>query len=96
MGYGWWKWETASEASSSSVGALHGLFFFSFISSPLDEVLQLAFVLLVELGVEDFGDLIFGFAIHVEQRWRWLDAVRNSIWSWWFEDKDMEDWVDGL
>ena len=47
-----------------------GFFFSSFISSPLDEVLQLAFVLLVKLGVKDFGDLIFRFAIDVDQRQR--------------------------
>ena len=38
-----------------------GFFFGSFVASPLDEVLQLAFVLSVELGVEDLGDLVFGF-----------------------------------
>ena len=58
-----------------------GFFFCSFISSPLDEVLQLAFVLSVKLGVEDFGDLVFGFAVDVDWRWRWLDAVRNGVWS---------------
>ena len=49
--------------------------------SPLDEVLLLAFVLLVELGVEDFGDLIFGFAVNVDWRQKWLDAVRDGVWS---------------
>ena len=38
-----------------------GFFFSSFVSSLLDEVLQLAFVSSVELRVEDFGDLIFRF-----------------------------------
>ena len=56
-----------------------GFFFCSFISSLVDEVLQFAFVLLVDLGVEDFGDLIFGFAIDVDWRWRWLDVVRNGV-----------------
>ena len=58
-----------------------GFFIGSFISSPFDEVLQLAFVLLVELGVEDFGDLIFGFAVDIDQRQRWLDTIGNGIWS---------------
>ena len=52
-----------------------GLFFSSFVSSPFDEVLQLAFVLLVELGVEDFRDFVFRFAIDIDRRWRWLDVV---------------------
>ena len=62
-------------------GDPRGFFFGSFVSSPLDEVLQLAFVLLVELGVKDFGDLVFGFAINIDQRQRWLDAVGNGVWS---------------
>ena len=37
-----------------------GFFFYSFISSPLDEVLQFAFVSLVELGVEDLEILYLG------------------------------------
>ena len=56
-------------------------FFSSFISSPFDEVLQLAFVLLAELGVEDFGDLIFRFTVDIDQRWRWLDAVGDGVQS---------------
>ena len=58
-----------------------GFFFSSFISSPFDEVLQLAFVSSVELGVEDFGDLVFGFAVDVDRRQRWLDAVGDGVWS---------------
>ena len=56
-------------------------FFSSFVSSPLDEVLQFSFVSSVKLGVEDFGDLIFGFAVDVDQRWRWLDAVGDGVQS---------------
>ena len=62
-------------------GDRQGFFFSSFISSPFDEVLQLAFVLLVELGVKDFGDLIFGFTIDIDWRWRWLDAIGNGVQS---------------
>ena len=62
-------------------GDSRGFFFCSFISSPLDEVLQLAFVLSLELGVEDFGGLIFGFTIDVDWRQRWLDVVRDGVWS---------------
>ena len=49
------------------------------MSSPFDEVLQLAFVLSVELGVEDFRDLVFRFAVDIDWRWRWLDAVRDGV-----------------
>ena len=62
-------------------GDPQGFFFSSFVSSPFDKVLQLAFVLSVELGVKDFGDLVFGFTIDVDQRWRWLDAVRDGVQS---------------
>ena len=58
-----------------------GFFFSSFVSSPLDKVLQLVFVLLVELEVEDFRDLVFGFAVVVDLRQRWLDAVGDGVWS---------------
>ena len=60
-------------------GDQQGVFFSSFVDSPLDEVLQFAFVLLVKLGVEDFGDLVFRFAIDVGWRRRWLDAVRDGV-----------------
>ena len=58
-----------------------GFFFSSFISSPLDEVLQLAFISLVKLGVENFGDLIFRFTIDVDWGWRLLDVVWDCVWS---------------
>ena len=62
-------------------GDPQGFFFGSFVSSPLDKVLQLAFVSLVELGVEDFRDLVFGFAIDIDWRWGWLDVVGDGVWS---------------
>ena len=71
-----------------------GFFFSSFVFSPLGEVLQLAFVLLVELGVKDFGDLVFGFTVNVDWRQRWLDVVWDGVWSCWFEDRNMKDRVD--
>ena len=54
-------------------------FFGSFISSPFDKVLQLAFVLSVELGVKDFRDLVLGFTVNVDQRQRWLDVVISAL-----------------
>ena len=62
-------------------GNPQGFFFGSFVSSPLDEVLQLAFVLLVELGVKDLGDLVFWFAVDVDWRRRWLNAVGDGVRS---------------
>ena len=56
-------------------------FFCSFISSPLDEVLQFAFVSSVELEVKDFRDFVFRFAVDIDRRWRWLDLVRDGTWS---------------
>ena len=58
-----------------------GFFFGSFESSPFDEVLQLAFVSSVELGVEDFRDFVFGFALNIDWRRRWLDAVGDGVQS---------------
>ena len=55
-------------------------FFGSFVSSPFDKVLQLAFVLSVELGVEDFGDL-FGFTVDIDRKRRWLDVVGDGVRS---------------
>ena len=62
-------------------GNPQGFFFGSFVSSPLDEVLQLAFVSSVELGVEDFRDLVFMFAIDVDRRPRWLNVVGDGVRS---------------
>ena len=62
-------------------GDPQGFFFGSFVSSPFDKVLQLAFVSSVELGVKDFRDLIFGFAVDIDRRWRWLDAVGGGVQS---------------
>ena len=62
-------------------GNPQGFFFGSFVSSPLDEVLQLAFVSSVELGVEDLGDLVFWFAVNVDRRRRWLNAVGDGVRS---------------
>ena len=56
-------------------GNPRGFFFGSFVSSPLDEVLQLAFVLSVKLGVENLRDLVFGFTVDVDWGQRWLNAV---------------------
>ena len=58
-----------------------GFFFGFFVSSPLDEVMQLAFVLLVKLGVEYFRNLVFRFAVDINWRQRWLDVVRDGVWS---------------
>ena len=58
-----------------------GFFFGSFVSSPLDEVLPLAFVSSVELRVKDLRDLVFGFTIDVDWRWRWLDVVGDGVQS---------------
>ena len=62
-------------------GDPQGFFFGSFIFSPLDEVLQLAFVSSVELGVKDFGDLVFRFAVDVDWGQRWLNAVGDGVRS---------------
>ena len=45
---------------------------------------------MIELGVEDLGDLILGLAIDFDWRGRWLDAVRYDVGCSGFELRDME------
>ena len=80
--YNWWKLETASEVCSSSMAEIHDDSS-SVLLYPahLMRYCNFAFVLSVKLGVEDFGDLIFGFIIDVDWRWRWLDAVGDGVQS---------------
>ena len=55
-----------------------GVFFCSFISSPLNKVLQLALVLLVKLGVKDSEILCLGSPLTLTRGgggWMWLGIV---------------------
>jgi hypothetical protein len=52
--------------------------------------LELAAVSLVELGVEDFRNLVFRFSIDDDWRRRRLFAIRNSVRNWRLECRHME------
>ena len=53
----------------------------TFVSGPLDKVLKLTLAMLVDLGVKDFGDLIFRFNINDDGRLRWCDLIGEVIQS---------------
>ena len=53
----------------------------TFVSGPLDKVLELTLVTLVDLGVKDFGDLVFGFTINDDGRLWWCDSIWEVVWS---------------
>jgi hypothetical protein len=46
------------------------------------------------LGVKDFGDLVFWFPIDCDGWGRWLNSVRDGVRSCGFELGDMENRVD--
>ena len=58
-----------------------GFILSTFVSRPLDKVLKLTLAMLVDLGVKDFGDLIFGFTINDDGRLRWCDSIWEVIRS---------------
>ena len=58
-----------------------GFVLHTFISGPLDKVLKLTLVTLVNLGVKDFRDLVFGFTINDDGRLQWCDLVGEVVWS---------------
>ena len=45
---------------------------------------------MIELGVEDFGNLILGLTINFNWQRRWLDTVRYDVGCSGFELRDME------
>lgn len=67
-----------------------GFFVSTFVSQPVDQVLELAFSPLVNLGVEDFRYLEFLFSVDLNGRQRSLRAVRNWVRSGWLEHGDVE------
>jgi hypothetical protein len=52
--------------------------------------LELAAVSLVELGVEDFRNLIFRFSIDYDWWRQRLFAIQKGVWNCWLECRDME------
>ena len=53
----------------------------TFVSGPLDKVLELTLATLVDLGVKDFRDLVFRFAINDDGKLRWHDSIWEVVRS---------------
>ena len=66
------------------------------ITGPLNQVLELAFVLFVYLGVKDQGYFIFQFPINDD--WGVRDGVltREGVWSCRFNHGDVENWMSRM
>ena len=71
-----------------------GFFIHTFITGPLNQVLEFAFASFVYLGVKDQGYFIFQFPIDDDRRVRDGVLTREGIWSCRFDHGDMENWVD--
>ena len=74
-----------------------GLLISTAIPGPVDEIQQLAVTAaLVDLRVEDLGDLKFQLAIYEDrQGWR-LYSVRDQVQGCRFQHQDVEHRVDGM
>src|SRR5882724_9174733 len=50
-------------------------------------------MMLVNLGVKDFGNFKFWFIINSDWQGWGLNTIRNQIWSCWIQHREMENWV---
>ena len=67
------------------------------ISGPPDEIEEwTCLAATVDLGVEDFGDLVLLFSVDLDRRWRRLDAVGDGVRSGGLELRDVEDGMNGV
>ena len=71
-----------------------GFFICTFITHPLNQVLELAFASFVYLGVKDRGYFIFWFSVNDDWRVGNRVPTREGIWSCGFDHGDVENWVD--
>ena len=72
-----------------------GSFFISaLITCPVDKIQYFAgSLMVVNLGVEDFGDFEFWFVID-NNWWGWrLNMIRDWVWDCWFQHGYMKNWV---
>ena len=66
----------------------------TFVTGPLNQVLELAFAPFVYLGIEDRGYFVFRFPINDDRRVRNGVPTREGIRSCGLDHGDMENWVD--
>ena len=71
-----------------------GFFIHTFVTGPLNQVLELAFASFVYLGIKDRGYFVFWFPINDDRRVRNGVPTREGIWSCGLDHGDMENWVD--
>ena len=72
-----------------------GLFARTLKSNPFDQIPKVDFSTLVDLGVEDFSDLPFGFTIN-DDWWRGrLSSSRELVFGIRFELGYVKDWMNG-
>ena len=71
-----------------------GFFIHIFITSPLNQVLELAFASFVYLGIKDRGYFVFWFPITDDRRVRNGVPTQEGIRSCRLNHGDMENWVD--
>ena len=71
-----------------------GFFISAFVTSPSDEVLELASASFVDLGIKDFADFKLEFAVNFDRRRRSWDATRDFTGSVELEHGDVEHGVN--
>ena len=71
-----------------------GFFIRTFITGPLNQVLEFAFASFVYFGVKNRGDFIFWFPINDDRRVRNGVPTREGIQSCGLDHGDVEDWMD--
>ena len=71
-----------------------GIFISTFITGPLNQVLEFAFASFVYLGIKDRGCFVFWFPINDDWRVRIGVPTREGIRSCGLNHGDIENWVD--
>ena len=71
-----------------------GFFISTFVTGPLNQVLEFAFASFVYLGIKDQGYFVFQFPNNDDRRVRNGVPTREGIRSCGLNHGDMENWVD--
>ena len=68
----------------------------AFITHPSDQVQQFTgMMLVIDLGIENFGDFKLRFVIYHDSRQGGLNSIRDQVWIGGFQHRDVEHWVYG-
>ena len=66
----------------------------AFVTCPTDKIQEFAgMTAVVNLGIQDFRYLEFGFVLDSDGWWWGLNSVRDRVWKCWFQHGDMENRV---